>query len=300
MQSFVGRFVRCSCLVGVVVSIAGPAFAQLDVQSWTLVDPYNRWSKSHPTPTSCRMDETATSGVVGPGWVVSPFVLPATATFEMTVQSLGTGDDDFFGIAFSYESSTRHLLLDWKQASQSFNWGDTVAVNDDLAEVGMKIKRINGSFTRDGLWGGTDGLGVSTLAGPLAPGWVDNAVYLFQFSITPGRVVIRRNGVQIFDLSDPAVTAGRIAFYSFSQDDMVFSNVRATPTPGCIADVDDGSGTGTPDGGVGIEDLLYYLSVFDAGTTRADVDDGSGTGTPDGGVGIEDLLYYLSRYDAGC
>jgi hypothetical protein len=31
-----------------------------------------------------------------------------------------------------------------------------------------------------------------------------------------------------------------------------------------------------------------------------DVDDGSATGTPDGGVGIEDLLYYLARYDAGC
>ena len=32
----------------------------------------------------------------------------------------------------------------------------------------------------------------------------------------------------------------------------------------------------------------------------ADVDDGSGTGAQDGGVGIEDLLYYLARYVAGC
>jgi hypothetical protein len=68
----------------------------------------------------------------------------------------------------------------------------------------------------------------------------------------------------------------------------------------CVADMDDGSGTGTPDGGVGIEDLLYYLAVYDAGDARADVDDGTGTGTPDGGVGIEDLLYFLQRYDAGC
>jgi hypothetical protein len=73
-----------------------------------------------------------------------------------------------------------------------------------------------------------------------------------------------------------------------------------TPITVCIADTDNGTGTGTPDCGVGIEDLLYYLGQYDAGTTRADVDDGSGTGTPDGGVGIEDLLYYLSRYDAGC
>jgi hypothetical protein len=68
----------------------------------------------------------------------------------------------------------------------------------------------------------------------------------------------------------------------------------------CIADVDDGSGSGTPDGGVGVEDLLYYLGLFDAGAAAADVDDGTGTGQPDGGVGIEDLLYYLVRFDAGC
>ena len=60
------------------------------------------------------------------------------------------------------------------------------------------------------------------------------------------------------------------------------------------------AGTGVPDGGVGIEDLLYYLSQYDDGTSAADVDDGTGTGVPDGGVGIEDLLYYLARYDAGC
>jgi hypothetical protein len=68
----------------------------------------------------------------------------------------------------------------------------------------------------------------------------------------------------------------------------------------CVADVDDGSATGTPDGGVGVEDLLYYLAIYDSGVIAADVDDGSGTGTHDGGVGIEDLLYFLSRYDQGC
>lgn len=68
----------------------------------------------------------------------------------------------------------------------------------------------------------------------------------------------------------------------------------------CPADFDDGSGTGTTDGGVNLEDLLYYLGVYDAGLIAADVDDGSGEGRTDGGVGIEDLLYFLSRYDAGC
>ncbi len=68
----------------------------------------------------------------------------------------------------------------------------------------------------------------------------------------------------------------------------------------CVADVDDGSGTGTPDGGVSIDDLLFYLSVFNAGELIADVDDGSGTGTPDAGITIDDLLYFLTRFNAGC
>lgn len=68
----------------------------------------------------------------------------------------------------------------------------------------------------------------------------------------------------------------------------------------CLSDVDDGTGTGTPDGGVTIDDLLYYLFTFEAGSINADVDDGSGTGTQDGGVTIDDLLYYLARFEAGC
>ncbi len=68
----------------------------------------------------------------------------------------------------------------------------------------------------------------------------------------------------------------------------------------CVADIDDGSGTGTPDNAVDISDLLYYLFLFDAGDPGADLDDGSATGTPDGGVDISDLLYFLARFDAGC
>ncbi len=70
--------------------------------------------------------------------------------------------------------------------------------------------------------------------------------------------------------------------------------------PACVADVDDGSGTGTPDGGVTIDDLIYYLGLFESGDVDADVDDGSGTGTHDGGVTIDDLIYYLTRFEAGC
>lgn len=72
------------------------------------------------------------------------------------------------------------------------------------------------------------------------------------------------------------------------------------PAPDCVADVDNGSGTGVRDGGVTIDDLLYYLDLFEQGVPCADVDDGSNTGTRDGGVTIDDLLYFLTRFEAGC
>jgi len=75
---------------------------------------------------------------------------------------------------------------------------------------------------------------------------------------------------------------------------------NVTLTRFCVADTDDGTGTGFPDGGVGIEDLLYFLGLYNSGSILGDCDDGSGTGVPDGGIGIEDLLYYLERYNNGC
>lgn len=68
----------------------------------------------------------------------------------------------------------------------------------------------------------------------------------------------------------------------------------------CAADVDDGSGGGVPDGGVTIDDLLFYLQIFEAGDLRSDVDDGTSAGIRDGGVTIDDLLYFLARFESGC
>jgi photosystem II stability/assembly factor-like uncharacterized protein len=76
--------------------------------------------------------------------------------------------------------------------------------------------------------------------------------------------------------------------------------IGSNAAPRCPADLDDGSGTGTPDQGVTIDDLLYFLTAFGTGDPAADLDNGSGTGTPDGGVTIDDLIYYLTRFELGC
>lgn len=73
-----------------------------------------------------------------------------------------------------------------------------------------------------------------------------------------------------------------------------------TPQIPCAADLDNGSGTGTPDNAVDVNDLLFFLSAFEAGSIAVDLDDGSGTGTHDNAVDINDLLYFLVRFEAGC
>jgi hypothetical protein len=87
--------------------------------------------------------------------------------------------------------------------------------------------------------------------------------------------------------------------------DCVLTNVCGTTTSMsgavyCPADLDNGSNQGTPDGGVDINDLLYFLGAFEAGSPAADLDNGSNQGTPDGGIDINDLLFFLARFEAGC
>jgi hypothetical protein len=75
--------------------------------------------------------------------------------------------------------------------------------------------------------------------------------------------------------------------------------------PACAADL-DGDGNfgngGAPDGGVDINDLIYFLTGFELGSSAVDLDnDGDpAAGVPDGGVDVNDLLFYLSRFELGC
>lgn len=91
-------------------------------------------------------------------------------------------------------------------------------------------------------------------------------------------------------------------FYAASDFDCRADNIKIEPigSTACAADLDDGTGTGTPDDGVDINDLLYFLVQFEGGSVAVDLDNGTMTGTPDGGVDINDLLFFLVRFEEGC
>lgn len=78
------------------------------------------------------------------------------------------------------------------------------------------------------------------------------------------------------------------------------AEIRGCARRPCPADVDDGSGNGSPDGGVNVDDLTFFLDRYEIGDPAADLDDGTGRNVRDAAVTLDDLLYYLQRYSQGC
>ena len=52
--------------------------------------------------------------------------------------------------------------------------------------------------------------------------------------------------------------------------------------------------------GVGPNDIALWNAGLGGEPCVADLDNGSGTGTPDNAVDINDLLYFLAHFEAGC
>lgn len=99
----------------------------------------------------------------------------------------------------------------------------------------------------------------------------------------------------------PASQPGNASLLLFRPHTVGSATIAGITIPGtCAADFDNGTGTGTKDGAVTVDDLVYYVGLVDAGDIRADIDNGTGTNASDGGVTIDDFLYFLFRYDAGC
>jgi glucose/arabinose dehydrogenase len=92
----------------------------------------------------------------------------------------------------------------------------------------------------------------------------------------------------------------------------VYKIVPVTPAPDsdsdgvpdscelCPADLSGSAGQGVPDRAVDVDDLLFFLVTFEAGTSRADLDNGSGQGVPDNAVDVSDLVYFLVHFESGC
>ena len=67
------------------------------------------------------------------------------------------------------------------------------------------------------------------------------------------------------NVDDPTVPNSGVPAWALNVDMGAFEYQPPATSDGCVADVDDGTGTGTKDGGVTIDDLLFFLSRFNSG-----------------------------------
>ncbi len=92
---------------------------------------------------------------------------------------------------------------------------------------------------------------------------------------------------------------------------VILACVSAPRAPArCCADLDDGSGTGLADGAVTIDDLLYFLGAFEAGSTHGFCecvhpppclnDSGAPVDCCVDQSGAGPLLWFIEAFERGC
>lgn len=157
-------------------------------------------------------------------------------------------DDDYAGFALGFRPqdttnpNADYLLLDWKRATQTSNFGAPSCTAGGTAQRGLALSRVHGMPTADEFWGHVDLNAVpcstpndrvtelqrgATLG---TVGWVRNQTYTFRIDYTPNRVVVHVDGVLQIDVSG-TFPNGRLAFYNFSQAGVTYNAF----TSDCIA-----------------------------------------------------------------
>ncbi len=155
------------------------------------------------------------------------------------------GDDDFVGFALGFNpgdssnASADYLLVDWKQGSQSFDFGAPANTTPGgLAPAGLAVSRVIGLANADEFWqhedllgnpsGGLTELARGTNLGNT--GWNDFQEYEFQFIFRADMLQVFVDGVLEIDING-SFNDGRLAFYNFSQSNVVYSGFTVDPVP---------------------------------------------------------------------
>lgn len=202
----------------------------------------------------------------------------------------------------------------WTQVAS----GGTAPVNRQVCGMAYDAARANfvvfggvlGSTYRNDTWTalGTTGSAPSITTQPASAVACNGGIVDFEVVAagTGHAYQWRHNGAPIFGATDSIVRIINAFGPDVGEYDCVVTSSCGSTTSAvailtiCFADLDDGSGSGVCDGGVDINDLLYFLAGFEQGDLSVDLDDGTGSGTPDNGVDINDLLFFLSRFEQGC
>ncbi|MFH1980357.1 MAG: PEP-CTERM sorting domain-containing protein [Pseudomonadota bacterium] len=146
-------------------------------------------------------------------------------------------DDDYIGFALGFQpndssnAAADYLLIDWKSATQNYNFtGTPVSTPGSTAYAGLAVSRVTGIPTADEFWGHKNfienpGGGLQELqrANTLgATGWGLDTQYEFRFDFGPNDLEVFVNDVLELDIAG-VFSDGRLAFYNFSQAGVTYS-----------------------------------------------------------------------------
>lgn len=212
--------------------------AQIDLNDWT-AESYPAVSGFGAGVWNVAADGSSVTQTVNgqPTFFYSDFNAFGTKTTGTLRVSSAGGDDDFIGFALGFNpgdslnDSASYLLIDWKRASQTFNFGAPSASPGGLAAAGLAVSLVTGIPDADEFWqhanlDGTDaGSGLTELARAInlgSTGWAFNTDYEFSFDFGPNNLQVFVDGVLEFDILGD-FTDGRMAFYNFSQAQVIYS-----------------------------------------------------------------------------
>ena len=205
-------------------------------------------------------------------------------------------DDDFFGLAVGFDTdpsdpTTDYLLIDWRQGTQIIDWGE--GTGPVTGNAGLAVSRVTGVPTLNEIWGHVDSPanpdgGVVELARGAVngnTGWVDGATYDFVVEYTTTSLDVWVDGVLEISVSGDFPPGG-LAFYNFSQPDVVMSGVTTEPLNAAPEVLDGGAGDVIDDEGtVGATSGAFTdadgdpLTLSCSGRCDGFVDNGDGSWT---------------------
>lgn len=163
-----------------------------------------------------------------------------------------SGDNDFIGFALGYRlndptnGDADYLLVDWKQGTQTTNFGGASTVPGGVAPRGMAVSRVTGIPMADEFWqhenlvgnpnGGVQELQRANTLGDL--GWLVGVDYEFTFLFQSNLLQVWVNDVLELSVNG-SFSDGSLAFYNFSQANVRYSaftveQVSTVPEPASV------------------------------------------------------------------